>query len=134
MELVFFDRVEDPRPARAIPLDPVANRTYHYWHGFVPGLRAAGAMKSVVVDPGAYDWEGDAPLRRPAARTIVYEMHVRRFTRHPSSRVILPRGVRLVGREERHRGVAAPTTTAAGTAVWKARPMTPPWSGCATAR
>src|SRR6185295_4080053 len=56
VELVFFDRAEDPRPARAIPLDPVANRTYHYWHGFVPGLRAAGAMKSVVVDPGAYDW------------------------------------------------------------------------------
>ena len=44
-------------------------------------------MKSVVVDPAAYDWEGDVPLRRPAARTIVYEMHVRGFTRHPSSGV-----------------------------------------------
>jgi isoamylase len=32
------------------------------------------AMKSVVVDPDVYDWEGDAPLRRP-------------FTRHPSSGV-----------------------------------------------
>src|SRR5260370_22566951 len=42
-------------------------------------------MKSVVVDPGAYDWEGDAPLRRPPAQTLVYEMHVRGFTRHPSS-------------------------------------------------
>ena len=44
-------------------------------------------MKSVVVDPRAYDWEGDAPLRRPSARTIIYEMHVRGFTRHPSSGV-----------------------------------------------
>jgi glycogen operon protein len=44
-------------------------------------------MKSVVVDPSAYDWEGDRPLRRPASRTIVYEMHVRGFTRHPSSGV-----------------------------------------------
>ena len=44
-------------------------------------------MKSVVVDPQTYDWEGDAPLRQPAARTIVYEMHVRGFTRHPSSGV-----------------------------------------------
>jgi isoamylase len=44
-------------------------------------------MKSVVVDPSAYDWEGDAPPRRPFARTIVYEMHVRGFTRHPSSGV-----------------------------------------------
>ena len=42
-------------------------------------------MKSVVVDPGAYDWEGDQPLHRPASQTIVYEMHVRGFTKHPSS-------------------------------------------------
>ena len=44
-------------------------------------------MKSVVVDPSAYDWEGDAPLRQPSSRTIIYEMHVRGFTRHPSSGV-----------------------------------------------
>ncbi len=113
------------------------NRTYHYWHVFVPGLRpgqlygyrvegpsdpanglrfdrdkvlldpygrgvavpngygreaakragdnAATAMKSVVVDPVAYDWEGDAPLCRPSAHTVIYEMHVGGFTRHPSS-------------------------------------------------
>jgi glycogen operon protein len=51
------------------------------------GNNCATAMKSVVVDPSAYDWEGDAPLRHPSARTIVYEMHVRGFTRHPSSGV-----------------------------------------------
>jgi glycogen operon protein len=44
-------------------------------------------MKSVVVDTSAYDWEGDAPLRLSSARTIVYEMHVRGFTQHPSSGV-----------------------------------------------
>ncbi|HET7291573.1 MAG TPA: glycogen debranching protein GlgX [Vicinamibacteria bacterium] len=51
------------------------------------GDNAAVAMKSVVVDTSAYDWEGDAPLRSPSSRTIVYEMHVRGFTRHPSSGV-----------------------------------------------
>ena len=51
------------------------------------GNNAATAMKSVVVDPSAYDWEGDAPLKGPSSRTIVYEMHVRGFTRHPSSGV-----------------------------------------------
>jgi glycogen operon protein len=51
------------------------------------GDNAATAMKSVVVDPGAYDWEGDAPLHRPSSRTIIYEMHVRGFTRHPNSGV-----------------------------------------------
>jgi isoamylase len=139
VELLLFDRVDDARPARAIRLDPVANRTYHYWHVFMPDVRpgqiygyrvegpfdpakglrfdhskvlldpygrgvvvpvnysreaasiegdnAATAMKSVVIDPSAYDWEGDAPLKRPSARTIIYEMHVRGFTRHPSSEV-----------------------------------------------
>jgi isoamylase len=42
-------------------------------------------MKSVVVDPSTYDWEGDTQLKRPSSQTIVYEMHVRGFTRHPSS-------------------------------------------------
>jgi len=43
------------------------------------------AMKNVVVDPDQYDWQGDRPLQRSAVRTIIYEMHVRGFTRHPSS-------------------------------------------------
>jgi len=51
------------------------------------GDNTASAMKSVVVDPNGYDWEGDAPLRRPASRTVVYETHVRGFTRHSSSGV-----------------------------------------------
>jgi isoamylase len=41
----------------------------------------------VVVDPASYDWEGDAPLEQYSVRTIIYETHVRGFTRHPSSRV-----------------------------------------------
>ncbi len=45
----------------------------------------AQAMKSVVVDPAAYDWEGDRPLRRDFNESAIYEMHVRGFTKHPSS-------------------------------------------------
>ena len=137
IELLLFDREDDSRPSRVIPLDPATSRSYHYWHAFVPeiqpgqlyGYRARGqfdpasgmrfdaskvlldpygrgvvvprnysreaarhpgdncatAMKSVVVDPSTYDWEGDTPLKRPSSRTIIYEMHVRGFTRHPSS-------------------------------------------------
>ena len=51
----------------------------------LPGDCTATAMKSVVVDPNAYDWEGDRPLHRLCSRTIIYETHVRGFTRHPSS-------------------------------------------------
>src|SRR5262245_42029360 len=113
VELLLFDREDDARPTRVIHIDPASNRTYHYWHVFVPevqpgqiyGYRAAGpfdpangmrfdpakvlldpygrgvavprnysraaaeakgdntktAMKSVVVDPHRYDWEGDVP-------------------------------------------------------------------------
>jgi glycogen operon protein len=53
----------------------------------VPGDNTAAAMKSVVADPGRYDWEGDRPLHRPFAQTVIYELHVRGFTRHPSSGV-----------------------------------------------
>jgi isoamylase len=139
VELLLFDRVDDARPARTIPLNPRLNRTYHYWHTFVPGIgpgqlygyRVAGpcdpgrghrfdpdklifdpygramavpagyrrsaaaepgdntavAMKSVVADPRGYDWEGDVPLKRPFSRTVIYEVHVAGFTRHPSSGV-----------------------------------------------
>ena len=137
IDLLLFDRVDDSRPSRVIPIDPLTNLTYHYWHVFVPGVEAgqiygfraygpfdpargfrfdpskllldpygravavpknysrdaacqegdntATAMKSVVTDPHAYDWEGDVPLNRPWSRTIIYEMHVRGFTAHPSS-------------------------------------------------
>ena len=139
VELLLFEREDDARPARVISLDPFLNRTYHYWHVFVPGVQsgqlygyrvhgpfdpsqglrfdptkvlldpygravavpkiysrkaaqeqgdnAATAMKSVVVNPRVYDWEGDTPLRRPSSQTIIYEMHVKGFTRHASSGV-----------------------------------------------
>ena len=137
IDLLLFERVDDETPSRIVPFDPVTNRTYYYWHVFVPGLKAGQiygfrvngpfepskgfrfdsckvlldpygrtvvvpigynrsaahdpgdntglAMKSVVVDPNAYDWEGDRPLRRPSSQTVVYEMHVRGFTKDPSS-------------------------------------------------
>jgi glycogen operon protein len=52
-----------------------------------PGRNDAHAPKSVVADIDRYDWEGDTPLRRPFAQTVVYEMHLRGFTAHPSSGV-----------------------------------------------
>ena len=51
------------------------------------GETAAPAMKSIVADPESYDWEGDQPLKRAFVETIIYELHVRGFTKHPSSGV-----------------------------------------------
>jgi len=52
-----------------------------------PGDNCAQAMKSVVVDPRGYDWEGDTPLRKPFANSVIYEMHVAGFTKNPNSGV-----------------------------------------------
>ncbi len=138
-QLLLFDAIDDPEPARVIDLNQHANRTYHYWHVSVPGVVAgqlyayrvmgpfvpekglrfdptkvlldpygkavarpsgrsreaaarpgdnvATALRSVVVDPSTYDWAGDTPPGRSFATTIIYEMHVGGFTRHPSSGV-----------------------------------------------
>ena len=40
VQLLLFDRVDDPRAARVVRLDPSANRTYYYWHAFVPDVRS----------------------------------------------------------------------------------------------
>jgi isoamylase len=140
VDLLLFDQPNDPLPARIIPLDPGRNRTFHYWHVFIPGIKSgqiyayrvsgpyqpelglrfdatkilldpygrgivfpdgydrgvachfgedntASAPRSVVVDPNDYDWEGDLPLRRPFAQTVIYELHAAGFTRHPASGV-----------------------------------------------
>jgi isoamylase len=78
--------------ANKVLLDPygrgvVVPRNYSRDEARHEGDNAATAMKSVVVDPLTYDWEGDTPLHTPASRTIIYEMHVRGFTQHPSSGV-----------------------------------------------
>src|SRR5262249_26256760 len=111
VELLLFDHEDDGTPSQIVRLNPATNRTYHYWHVYVPGVQpgqlygyrvegpstsacglrfdpgkvlldpygrgvvvpknysreaarwegdnAATAMKSVVVDPAGYDWEGD---------------------------------------------------------------------------
>ncbi len=38
VELLLFDRYDQPTPTHVIRLDPASNRTYYYWHVFVPGI------------------------------------------------------------------------------------------------
>ncbi|PPK65440.1 glycogen debranching protein GlgX [Actinokineospora auranticolor] len=40
--------------------------------------------------PDDFDWEGDTPLRLAREDLVIYETHVRGFTRHPSSGVAAP--------------------------------------------
>ena len=44
-------------------------------------------MKCVVVDPTAYDWKDDQHVHHPYSQSIIYELHLKGFTRHPNSKV-----------------------------------------------
>ncbi len=137
VELLFYEDASASKPSHVFKLDPRTNKTFHYWHCFIPGVtegqvygwrvdgpwdpenglrfdaekvlldpyaRAialdenyqrnaailpgendAEALKGVVVDTAHYDWADDKPLRRPFSQTVIYEMHVAGFTRHPGS-------------------------------------------------
>ncbi len=138
VELLLFDEKNQLQPTHKIKLDPDLNKTFYYWHCFIPGLKAGqryayrvfgpdnpsqglrfdgekvlidpyaravemdlydrGAavfpgdnchksIRSVVIDPKRYDWEGDRPLNHPFAKSVIYELHVAGFTKSPSSRV-----------------------------------------------
>ena len=55
-----------------------------------PGDNLHESIRSVVIDTRDYDWEGDKPLKRPMAETVIYEMHVGGFTKSPTSGVQNP--------------------------------------------
>src|SRR5262245_54978659 len=56
IDLLLFDRADAERPARVISIDPAANRQYHYWHVFVPGIKTGqiyGYQASGPFDPAS---------------------------------------------------------------------------------
>jgi len=53
------------------------------------GSSAAHAIRGVVTD-NSYDWEGDEPINHPLEESIIYELHVGGFTKHPSAGVKHP--------------------------------------------
>jgi isoamylase len=52
--------------------------------------RTLPVRHSVVFENHHFDWGNDQPLNIPLVDSIIYEMHVRSFTRHPSSGVANP--------------------------------------------
>jgi len=61
VQLLLFDRVDDPEPSRVIDLDPRINRMHHYWHTFVPGV-AVGQLYGYRVRARSTRQRG-APMR-----------------------------------------------------------------------
>jgi glycogen operon protein len=50
---------------------------------------AATAPKGIVTHAD-FDWQGDQPLRHSSESTVIYELHVRGYTVHPSAGVSFP--------------------------------------------
>ena len=50
----------------------------------------AGTMPKCVFTHEHFNWHDDQPLRHPWSKTVIYEIHVRGFTFHPSSGVAHP--------------------------------------------
>lgn len=78
---------------RCVLIDPYAKAVVSREVYGVPGPNGncwpqMGGM--VPFESEHFDWEGDAHPHLQQKDLIIYEMHVRGFTRHPSSRVIHP--------------------------------------------
>src|SRR5688572_4000868 len=82
VELLFFDREDDARPARVIRLDPAANRTYYYWHVCVPGVQPGQIYGYRVAGPSdpAHGMRFDPAkvLLDPYGRGVVVPQHYSR--------------------------------------------------------
>ncbi|MEJ2425585.1 MAG: glycogen debranching enzyme, partial [Candidatus Thiodiazotropha sp.] len=74
-------------------LDPwaraVSSRLWDRKIACLPGDNGHTSMRSMVV-LDEYDWEGDRPLSIRSENSVIYELHVGGFTRHPSASVQHP--------------------------------------------
>jgi len=75
-------------------IDPYAlgnvNTVWNRGNAVGPADNVETSMRSMVLDPDDYDWEDDEFPDVPMADTVIYEMHVRGFTRSPTSNVAHP--------------------------------------------
>ncbi|MEL7085525.1 MAG: glycogen-debranching protein, partial [Cyanobacteria bacterium J06597_1] len=154
VELLLFDTLASDEPSYTLSLLPDENRSFHYWHIFVPDLKpgqlyayrshgpydpdrghrfdrtkvlldpytkaiarterydravastlaqdnCSRALRSVVVDPSDYDWEDDRYPRHPYSTSVIYEMHVGGFTRHPNSQLLAEKRGTFAGLTEK---------------------------------
>ncbi len=73
------------------PAAPKSNRAGHAAGSLSTSERRSAARipKCVVIDD-SFDWQGDRPLNYPLRKSVIYEVHVKGFTAHPSSGVEHP--------------------------------------------
>jgi glycogen operon protein len=96
---IYGYRVYGPfRPEKGLKFDPekvlidpysllITDHVYNREAARKPGSNVHCSLRSIVVDPSDYNWEGDMPLNLEGVRTYIYELHVKGFTANRNSGV-----------------------------------------------
>lgn len=94
VDLLLFNNAEDLTPNKIITLDPLINRTYHYWHVFVPGVKE-GQLYGYRIR-GEYDpkqghrFDADKVLLDPYTHGIVTPKNFNRATKSTDEKSVSP--------------------------------------------
>ena len=74
VELLLFDRHDDPEPVQVIKLDPAINRTFHFWHIHVmalePGMHYAYRVDGPRDPRNGHRFDPEKALIDPYARGV----------------------------------------------------------------
>jgi len=81
VELLLFDEGDYEKPARVIRLNPKINKTFYYWHIFVPGLKSGQVYGYRVHGPLApevgFRFDGSKVLLDPYAKSVILDNYDR---------------------------------------------------------
>ncbi|NRB51402.1 MAG: glycogen debranching protein GlgX [Saprospiraceae bacterium] len=74
VELLLFDEKDQLQPTHQLKLDPELNKTFYYWHCFIPGLKAGQRYAYRVFGPDdpsqGLRFDGEKVLIDPYARAV----------------------------------------------------------------
>jgi len=87
LELLLFDDPAATKPSRVIRFDPKRNKTFYYWHVFVPGIGAGQLYGYRAYGPSASEqghrFDGGKVLVDPYARAVTTENYDRQAAMRP---------------------------------------------------
>ncbi len=76
VDLLLFDHVDDVKPQKIISLEPGIQKTYHYWHVFIPGLKSGQLYGYRVVGPNdpanGHRFDPEKILLDPYAKAVAF--------------------------------------------------------------
>lgn len=94
VDLLLFDHADAVAAAHVISLDPIKNKTYHYWHVFISGLKAGQLYAYRVSGPDdpnrGHRFNAEQVLLDPYAKAITVPKQKKYKSTTKSENVIIP--------------------------------------------